>query len=113
MTTATEIKQRFPNPIPCPGPEHDDVGYCVGGACVQYAGGYENFPSAVRLADHLRYLNPCLEAGQANNFAYFIISANDCGLIETAWQAVDLALSQGGHSAPGYLRFLEVINERT
>ena len=105
MTTATEIKAKFPHPIQCPPPQYRDSGYCVGGACVLYAGGYEAFPDWWLLAPCLRILNPRLTEFQARNFASYLIGANDSGHIDLAWQYVDSALGVG---KPWYRRLLDV-----
>lgn len=78
---------------PYVGRSCDGAQFCVGGAFADFVG----FSAAphITLSDlsiALYYHNPALMHGDAMRHAAMIISHNDCGRIDQAWQQLEQAL---------------------
>jgi len=95
-----EIRKRYPNPVKAGG-SVDPLSYCTGGAVCLFADLPVHFPLIHRLAEALRKLNPELSSyvvknehgwSKAASYALSIITANDAGDFERAWQLVGEAL---------------------
>jgi hypothetical protein len=80
------------------GKKASEVGTCVGGAFVCYVNGDIPFPTIDELSDQLLANNPNLKWEEAMGFADEIITANDDGDFDGAWNLLDAALKLGGPS---------------
>jgi hypothetical protein len=90
--TATEIRNRYPNPISIVNVNRLDQ-YCVGGALCLYLGEGRGFPNEEVITTKLRIVNPKIPEKDAREIAVEIIRNNECGNFDTSWQLLDKALS--------------------
>ena len=88
-----QIREKYPNPVKLHG--SCDEHYCVGGALYRFLGGNIGFPISHDLANTLRLANKNLSEGTATEYANTIISENDAGHFNDAWEALGYALSYG------------------
>jgi hypothetical protein len=100
MTTAAEIREKYPNPVRCNTLDaaSNQKSYCVLGACGLFLGCKDGrFPTGEAVG-YLLTLNPALSTTYATLAANRIIALNDRGAIEEAWEELDYALMYGaGH----------------
>ena len=92
-----EIKTRFPNPQRCqddglPNP----VGYCVGGAFLMYLTGVQEspdgntrYPIEEHLVPALQNANPTLSEERAEILVVELLTENDNGNFDRAWEILE------------------------
>lgn len=93
MITVEQIKQQYPYPVRFADSELTDRAYCIGGAICHVTGTHVNFPRINQLAIALIDLNPHLDWYDAPGYASLIITENDAGMFESAWETVNVALT--------------------
>lgn len=97
--TVEKIRAMYPDPvISSKGIENGR--YCVGGALCLYTGIESRIPMTATLANRLRVINPALWdktprtlKDMGSTYAFQIITANDDGDFEKAWQLLGEALT--------------------
>lgn len=87
-----QARAKYPNPIKASKADCTDC-YCVGGAICRVLGRDIAFPGSFALDSILTYANPNLRGIRGLDFARRIISANDKGKFEKAWELADEALN--------------------
>ena len=94
MITVDLIKQIYPDPRVAPKHGDDLVnGYCVGGAVCMMANIDSPFPGTYILAKALCDLNGKLPHSVAYTYADSILTSNDLGAFDAAWEIVKKTLT--------------------
>ena len=90
MPSVTKIREAYWNP--CRVCIRGSLGYCIGGAICLAHGLEMYFPNETYLEQVLQKLNPALDTITACQYSKLIISYNDRGEFEKAWEVAEQAL---------------------
>ncbi len=91
--TVLSIRAEYPNPQSIHPVPRTLLGYCVGGAFMEYRNMFTSFPGSADLTWALRKENPALGYDSSLKMASKIVHCNDTGNFEEAWSHLEAALA--------------------